>query len=353
MDLMPALTKVVGARAASAELQKLKGDASTRSYYRVRAPGGSPSAVIVMRLPADAMAGNEGSSAPAPTELPFVAVHRMLEARGVCVPRILAQDIRRGLLLLEDLGDETFEARLRARPSDWEALYSAAVDALVDLHKRCAQPNDCLCYARSFDRALLRWELDHFRQWGLEENGRPLSERELGEFDRCFVGLTEALLELPQGFVHRDFQSRNLMWAPDGRLVIIDFQDALLGPQVYDLVALLCDSYVTLPLGLQLSMVERYAAGMGLGMEATQRAFWLTAAHRKLKDSGRFVFIDQVRGNPDFLPWYAPSLVHVGRAVEQCGELSELGALLERTVDGFPDAARQPARRTGQRVEAE
>ncbi len=346
MNLGPALVDVFGALPQEATLERLKGDASTRSYYRIAVAGRAP--VIAMRLPADALKSDEGTGTAKPSSLPFINVQRHLSARGVPVPKLLADYTHLGVLLLEDLGDETFEARLRARPDAWHELYGHAVDLLATMHRACAEPSSaCIAYGRSFDRNLLRWEVEHFREWGLEALGIAQSASQRTALDGAFDQLVELLLRLPQGFVHRDYQSRNLMWAPSGALVVIDFQDALRGPAVYDLVALLCDSYDDLDEGLQRAMVQRLATLRGEDAAVLERAFWLVAVQRKLKDAGRFVFIDQVRGNPDFLCWYAPSLRYVARALSHLPELGTLTALLHEQIPGFGEQVAQPAAQTG------
>ena len=126
---------------------------------------------------------------------------------------------------------------------------------------------------------------------------------------------------------------------------MIDFQDALLGPRVYDLVALLCDSYVDLDESLQVTMLQRYAARSDMSSsdaETLLRGFWRVALQRKLKDAGRFVFIDRVRKNPDFLQWFPQSLRYVGRALEHCPEMGALSALLHGVMPGFPNHAPVP-----------
>ncbi len=365
MDLEPSLHAVWGEVPGDLDVLKLKGDASTRSYYRVTSPTSAPASLIVMRLPADALKSDELSGAPASTELPFLNVQRHLRARSVAVPEVLVSDLARGVVLLEDLGDETFEARLASsKRADWLGLYRQAIDVMVAMHRDAAQSSpDCIAYGRSFDRTLLRWELEHFREWGLDALGLALAPADQQTFARACDALVEEILALPQGFVHRDFQSRNLMWAPRHRpqagrdagparergLVVIDFQDALLGPAVYDLVALLCDSYVDLTEDEQRALVA-YAAGQrGEPAEQLERAFWLVAVQRKLKDAGRFVFIDQVRGNPGFLPWYSPSLRYVGRALARLPQFAALHDLLARTLSGFPDQVARPGPRTGSR----
>jgi aminoglycoside/choline kinase family phosphotransferase len=343
MELGPALREVWGDVPPEATLEKLRGELSTRSYYRVRCTGRLPESLIVMRL-ADADVRALGAA-----ELPFVELQRSLRALGVAVPELYVDHVRRGLLLLEDLGDETFEARLKQTPrAGWQALYLQAVELLAELHQRAARaPQTGIAYARSFDPRLLRWELEHFREWGLVACDIALTPGETQLLDRSFTRLVEELLALPQGFTHRDYQSRNLMWAPRGELVVIDFQDALLGPLGYDLAALLCDSYVALDAELQHAALAHYAAFRKLELSALVRAFQLVSVQRKLKDAGRFVFIDQVRAMPSFLPWYGPSLVYVGRALAELPEYAELGQLLRDKLPGFPDAVATPSPHTG------
>jgi len=116
----------------------------------------------------------------------------------------------------------------------------------------------------------------------------------------------------------------------------------MLGPRVYDLVALLCDSYVSLDLGLQESMIERYAALRHIDPAMLRREFWQVALHRKLKDAGRFVYIDRVRQNRDFLRWYPQSLVYVGRATAQVPGFETLMRVFQEKIPGFPDAVSKP-----------
>ena len=281
-------------------------------------------------------------------------MQRLLAQRGVPVPKVFAADVPRRVVLLEDLGTDTFfDVVGRSAPAQWHALYARAVSVLADMHAACARPEDNLVYERAFDRALLRWELEHFQQWGLEALGVEPSDEDQKTLTTCFDSIADALVADPQGFAHRDYQSRNLMVQPDGSLVVIDFQDALQGPRTYDLVALLCDSYIELPAALQTQMVEYYCDCARIADDdraAFTEAFWRTAVQRKLKDAGRFVFIDQVRGNPDFLQWFPRSMRYVGRALAQLGDYAALIGVLQRVVPGFPDQVRVPRPRTGARA---
>jgi aminoglycoside/choline kinase family phosphotransferase len=342
LETVPHLPQLLDAKfsgRALAGLTKLKGDASTRSYYRAElAPSTTaPATLIVMRLPDEPPDGASRVQAQA-----FVDVQRFFAESQLPVPQIYAEDIAQGLMLLEDLGDDTFEARLRRTPLEqWPELYGAAIDLLARMHDaaaRASDPSACIALRKRFDAALLRWELDHFREWGLEALFGALPAHDRTLLDTHFDALIASIMRLPQGFVHRDYQSRNLMWSRE-RLVIIDFQDAFIGPAPYDLVALLCDSYVSLSAEMQDAMLLRYAGQRdytAAQLEGLVRGFRLIAVQRKLKDAGRFVFLDRVRYNPSFLPYYPGSLEYVARALGQLEELAPLRELLLRLVPQMP-----------------
>jgi hypothetical protein len=90
-------------------------------------------------------------------------------------------------------------------------------------------------------------------------------------------------------------------------------------------------------------MIERYAAVRRIDPVTLRREFWLVAIHRKLKDAGRFIFIDRVRKNPDFLQWYPQSMAYVGRAATQVLGFEPLAAVLGRKIPGFPDQVQKPS----------
>ena len=340
--------------------------ASTRRYARVTHHDSAlpdlPSSSIWMLL--SNKLSDEGGDRSTPAqhdELPFLNVQRFFEACDIRTPKIYGQ-LPGKLLILEDLGNRMLEnVLLDALPAQtindaertalWLPHYIQAITYLVDIKKKAAAARSagdekCIAYTRSFDKQLLRWELDHFAEWGI-----PNPAQWVGRFDAIFEDVTNAILEQPQTLCHRDFQCRNLMHVtkPSGNTqwVAIDFQDALLGPEVYDLVALLCDSYVDLPEVLQLSALEHYvtianACVNAVALDALKKAFWQVTVQRKLKDAGRFVFIDRVRGNPDFLQWYPQSMKYVARALSHLPEWASLNTLLAESVPGYPDAVHIP-----------
>ncbi|HVP60576.1 MAG TPA: phosphotransferase [Myxococcaceae bacterium] len=323
-----------------APIVQLKGDASNRSYLRV---GHWPDSHVVMVMPPGPQKSEEASKGGPPDELPFVNVHRYLEGLGVRVPRILRYDPGAAMMVLEDLGDLTFERALDGAPR--EVLYGRAIDLLARMRAVAeARPDPrCLAFTRAFDEELYTWELRHFREYGLEAwSGKVPTAAEQAQLERAFAGIAHRLAAAPRGFTHRDYQSRNLMMT-HGDLVVIDFQDALQGPWQYDLVALLRDSYVELEPGLVEAMIDRWlaayarASGRMLERREFRRFFDLLTVQRKLKDAARFEFIHRVKKNPSFLPSIPASLRYARAAMERLSDDLDVVSLREVAVRYVPE----------------
>jgi aminoglycoside/choline kinase family phosphotransferase len=338
--LFPVAEQLTGGRAT--QLITLPGGASIRRYHRIFLEGGRQPTIIVMELGDNPLKSEEAAKAALPTELPFLNVQRYLRRAGASVPEVYRYDEPAGLLYMEDLGDITFESRvLHADDSVRGRYYRQAIDQLVTIQRfAAAHPDpDCIAFSRGFDYDLLKWELDHFREYGLEAQGHQPTAAELAELERIFRGIAEELAAAPRGFVHRDYQSRNLMVQDDAagtpHLRVIDFQDALLGTRAYDLVGLLRDSYVALDPVLLESLVRHFVAASELDEAAFTRLFHVQVVQRKLKDAGRFVFIDRVKKNPGFLPHIPNSLAYVAHSLSQLPDLGTLRELLARHLPAF------------------
>jgi hypothetical protein len=314
----------------------LAGQASTRRYHRVSTQG-RPSSCVVMELPEDDRKLGEEA-------LPFLNLHRYLSRASYPVPQVYRTAMAAGFIALEDLGDRTFEQAVKSArsPRERRGLYRHAIDLIAELQRVGAAHPDpsCLAFGRSFDYKLLRWELDHFKEWLLgADRGVVLDPAEDRVVSAAFDDLARELSLAPPVLVHRDFQSRNLMVVGGGRgrgrgrIRVIDFQDALLGPRVYDLVALLRDSYVELPAAEVGEYLEYFAEiSTKNSVISITEQFYKQTVQRKLKDAGRFIFIDRVRGNPGFLPSVAPSLRYVRDALLRVPGLAPLHEILARHV---------------------
>ena len=340
--LVALVRRATGRDVAGRPVSRLAGHASLRTYWRVGEPGAG--SVVVMVIPQSAgpeEIGKGGTSGAAP----FVDVQRYLDRIGVRVPQIHGWSQEEGWVVLEDLGDDMMVTRLDAGVPA-EPLYAAAVSLLARMRVASERGPDfaCVAFSRVFDGDLYRWELGHFLEWALEARGVQLSPAERAVVDRHFEAIVRRLEAEPRGFTHRDYQSRNLMVLTDGSLAVIDFQDALLGPREYDLVALLRDSYVQLDQGFIDGMIRRYiseAAALGgpnLTFDRVRDVFDLLTVQRKLKDAGRFVFIDRVKGNPSFLPFVPRALAKVREAFARRPDLAELQEVLAPHVPELGEA---------------
>lgn len=319
----------------------MPGGASTRKYFRLSLSHGK--SAVAMFVPEGAKP-EEVHKAHDGTRWPFLEVRDLLAERGIDVPAVLAEDTEKGWLVIEDLGDDTLANWLLRNPQDKPALYTQAVTDLARAQKVLKDlPQGSVVGSRTFDFDLLRWEIEHFREWGIEARDKKLSDADSARWKEIGDNLARRVSKLPYGFVHRDYQSRNLMVGehPTGgpRLVWIDFQDALTGPRVYDLVALLNDSYQEFDRKFVEDRLAEYAKAAGLD-KANQKTisaeFDLVTVQRKLKDAGRFVFIDKTKHNPSFLRFVSPTIRKVGGALERLAphdpEMRELRDILRRTL---------------------
>lgn len=309
----------------------MPGGASTRRYFRVKIPHGVGSAIAMFvpdgAKPEEVAKDHTGAAG----RWPFLEVRDLLASHGVDVPAIYAEDAARGWLLLEDLGDLTLANILAAQPERREKLYVAAVTDLARAQAALAVlPAGSIVRSRAFDEDLLSWEIHHFREWALEARGIALSVEDRAVFGGIASRLSRRIAAWPRAFVHRDYQSRNLMVRANGSLCWIDFQDALLGPHVYDLVALLNDSYQALERDFVDARLDDYAGARGLDAGERQslgREFDLVTVQRKLKDAGRFVYIDRVKGTPSFLKFVTPTIARTRSSLLRLNDDEDMRAL--------------------------
>lgn len=329
-----------------ATIVRMRGGMSSRRFYRIHWADAASStgtfSAVGMYHP-DPLASDEWVSNDAPTErLSFVTMQRLLAEHGVRVPRLLAADPERGWLLVEDLGDRTLAEALQRNPERRTALYQRAV---ADLARAQAAldplPHEHLVSRRSFARDLLRWEIEHFRQYAIRARGVHLSARQEDVFTEAAHHVTERIARMRYGFVHRDYQSRNLMLVGEQgskeELVWIDFQDALRGPQTYDLVALLYDSYQELGEDFIEARLAEYCRLRGFeDVHSIRQEFDWVTVQRKLKDAGRFVYFNQRTGDSSYLRFVEPTIVKIRRALARLEDSQELRGLAELLAAKFP-----------------
>lgn len=285
-----------------ARLRALTGDASDRRYVRV-IRAGAPSFVLAVHA---------GSIDPA--TLPFINVARLFEALGVPTPAVLGHAADLGVLALEDLGDTTLQAYLRAKPhADRRALYEEAIDLILLLQRGAPAfaSQAFVPFGVAFDVEKLTWELEYFvRYFLVAYRGVALSDAARQALAGEFASVAAELAAEPRVLCHRDFHSRNLM-LHHGRLVAIDFQDARMGPDTYDLVSLLRDSYVELDGRLVDALIDDYLKASGARPGDFRARFDLTAVQRNLKALGTFGYQIAVAGNDVYAEYIPRTLAYV------------------------------------------
>ena len=203
-------------------------DASFRRYFRVHLSAKDDNTRTLIAM-----------DAPPPQENcePFVRIAALFGEAGMHVPKVLAQDLEQGFLLLSDLGDVTYLSMLNQTSAP--ALYQDANATLIKL--QLASKPDVL---PDYDAALLTREMQLFPDWYISKHlNVTLDEKQQAALQQTFEVLNRNILGQGKVYVHRDYHARNLMVCADNPGVL-DFQDAVYGPITYDLVSLLKDAYI-------------------------------------------------------------------------------------------------------------
>jgi aminoglycoside/choline kinase family phosphotransferase len=221
-----------------AAIEPLAGDASFRRYFRIRAENGATAMLM---------------DAPPPHEdpRPFLHVAKYLCGAGFRAPQILAEDLARGLVLIEDFGDDRMREHIDAHPEDEVAIYTHAVDTLVRLAKAP------VAQLAAYDAAAYLRETALLAEWYLPAMGIAT---DVAEYEAIWRDALAPLCDSnwQQVTVLRDYHAENIMLLSDGEQGLIDFQDALAGHPAYDLVSILQDARRDVSPELEAAMLEHY-----------------------------------------------------------------------------------------------
>ena len=313
-----------GLASGSPRVMPLTGDASDRRYFRVLVQHG-PS--IVLSLYARPFTFDT---------LPFVNVATLLAA----MPAVLGHADDLGVLAQTDLGDVTLQAHLgAATPEEHAALYRQAVALIATLQRRGAElaSPGYLPYEVAFDIEKLTWELDFFIKHFIEAyKGIVIAPSARDELRREFAVLIDELASEPRVLCHRDYHSRNLM-LHDEQLYIIDFQDARMGPDTYDLASLLRDSYVDLPEQTVSELLAYFLALKGQTDDARtfRQRFDVMALQRNLKALGTFGYQTTARRNSVYIQYIPRTLRYVRDNLDTLPRFGRIRELLAAHVDEF------------------
>jgi N-acetylmuramate 1-kinase len=253
-------------------------DASFRRYFRVSAIDGRTAMLM------DAPPLHEDPK-------PFIDMAHYLVGHGFRAPRVIAGDMERGLVLIEDFGDLQMRQHLDVAPHDADRVYRRAVDALVQLARTPVAdlpPYDESAYLR---------EVALLAEWYVPAMGLVIDE---AEYRSVWQRALAPVSDIQSVTVLRDYHSENIMLLPDGSQGIIDFQDALIGHPAYDLVSLLQDARRDVDPALEQAMLGHYRTESAVGKDFDLH-YALLGAQRNAKIIGIFTRLWKRDGKERYL----------------------------------------------------
>lgn len=322
-------------------IEPLLGDASARRYVRVRLAGAAPASAIAMLLPHDtpASASEELTGGSVATELPFIDLQRFLARHDVPVPALHQYDEAAGILLLEDLGDVALADAATTRGGDRAPLFAQAVDTLAQIAALVRDPDPgCSAFRQRYDRALIARELEVVSSHGLaaRDDGPARDPRTDPEMQAALARLGDRIAAQPIVLMHRDYHAWNLQVDAHGKVRVIDFQDALLGPALYDLASLCTDrdSDRFVDAALEASLLRRFAEQLArrggpayADHDALRADYFDAVAYRTLRVIGRFRYLAIEKGKPTYLR-FLPRMAQQTRRALLANGSNELPDLL-------------------------
>ena len=327
LDRVSAYLDRTGLAGPGASLAELRGDASDRRYVRLRLPDGSSRMLMVHSGPIDSRT------------LPFRTVARLLVRMRVPAPAVLGSADDLGILMLEDLGDVTVQTLLDAGASERrDSVYAEAVDLIVRMQRAGRELASLreLPFTLAFDEDKLMWELEFFVEHFLDglRRARPSAAVRSALAEELRTVARELAAE-PRVFCHRDYHSRNLM-LHGGRLYVIDFQDARMGPATYDLVSLLRDCYVRHEPPFVRRMIAYYHDRLGAAAGPAYRdRFDLMSVQRHLKALGTFGHQSTAGGNDRYLNAIPRTAGYLTEVFERQSRFERLRTLLSGCAPDF------------------
>jgi tRNA threonylcarbamoyl adenosine modification protein YjeE len=300
-----------------ADRRRIQGDASTRSYERLKL---GDRRTILMNSPrrADGPPVHHGKSYSAIAHLaedvrPFVAMANGLRQLGYSSPQIFEADLEDGLLIIEDFGSAALVAG--DPPSPIRDRYAAAIDVLLSLHSR--ELPRSLPVSPKVEYQLPPYDMDAFLievelllDWYLPRRSVAVPPETRETFEMLWRDALQPLIDAHPTWVLRDFHSPNLIWLPEradiAQVGLLDFQDAVIGPAAYDLASLLQDARVDVPEAMEIALLERYLRARSADDDSFDPVQFIEiyatlAAQRASKILGIFSRLDRRDGKPQYL----------------------------------------------------
>ncbi len=295
------------------EVIPLAGDASSRRYFRI--VHNDQSNVLMVWDPFV----DDG-------RYPFLNVLAHFQKHDVLVPTVVAKSPQLGVVLLEDLGDLTLERKFWENQNQSLAIpfYKQAIDEIIKIHYPSSfdSKSNCVAFGISFNTEKLLWEMNYGREHLIEKFARvQLSPAVSKSIDGIFLDICSTLDQVEKHICHRDYHSRNLMLKL-GKMRVIDFQDARMGPMQYDLVSLVHDSYVDMNEETRQEILNYY---MNSSKEFLKKPvsrdeffhiFRIQMIQRCFKACGSFSSFYNTREDQRYLKYLAPTVVKVAATLQ-------------------------------------
>ena len=297
------------------KLEVVSADASYRKYYRLFIKDRT---YIVM-----------DSSMQVESIYPFIDVSVRLLKADVQIPRVYAQNLTLGYLLIEDLGDIHLINVLNEMSC--KLLYTRAIYEIIKMQKADTSGLDV------YDKEFLMFEMNLMQEWYLEKHlAITLNSEEKSELSGVLNLIKDEVLAQPQGyFVHRDFHSRNIMFAGRGKVWVIDYQDALIGSITYDLASLLNDVYIKFDREKIIELVLEFKILKGIkdiSDEQFIRWFDFMAMQRHIKILGIFARLKIRDNKPAYIEDIPMTLSSIRENIARYDEFKPLGKILDKIV---------------------
>jgi aminoglycoside/choline kinase family phosphotransferase len=323
--------KDIGFPADSLKFCPIPSDGSQRYFWRISLDQHDISFIGMENPPRDDYSKRENHA--------YLKIGRHLFQKGLPIPEIYHVDLDRGWFILEDFGSTNLQTAALA-PETRNALYEDVVEILFKLQTLGTEGFDTAwcCQTERYDQVVMRrHESDYFKDaflhkyLGLKRNWSELK----APFD--YLAETASNTEC-NFFLHRDFQSRNIMVTKDNKIGIIDWQGGRLGPLEYDLASLLIDPYTRLSLNEidhvyhhYLLRVDEYRSGLA---DHFKRSYPYLAIQRNLQILGAFAHLSKVQGKPFFEAYIPPALKSLRHLLDDLND-SELSPLSD-TLNALP-----------------
>lgn len=288
----------------ASQWRAIPADGSMRLFWRISCPGSNTRFIAMENSPETPFKKREN--------LAYLKIGKHLFTKGFPVPEIFRSDLTTGRFILEDMGEISLQERV-ARDKEKIPLYKKIVEILIRLQMEGAEGFNMAwtCQTERYDRSVMRrYESDYFREAFLCDY-RGL-KKDWSQLEISFDYLAETASRAgSQFFLHRDFQSRNIIIS-NGKIGILDWQGGRLGPRAYDLASLLIDPYTALTVR-ERGQILRYYLDLlqdsdPKGIEPFQKSFPYLAIQRNLQILGAFSYLTRVKKKANFEPYLSPAL---------------------------------------------